>query len=59
MSNFLSGPKKRSPPPGGGYMKIRSIKTRLNSQPRIRSEVGAWLDAKYGNRQNVATSQSL
>ena len=46
MSNFLSGRKKRSPPPGGSYMKIRSIKTRLKSQPRIRSEVSAWLDAK-------------
>lgn len=46
MSNFLSGPKMRSPPPGGSYMKIRSIKMRIKSQPRIRSEVGAWLDAK-------------
>ena len=46
MSNFLSGRKMRSAPPGRSHMKIRSIKTRLKTQPRIRSEVSAWLDAK-------------
>jgi hypothetical protein len=59
MSNFLSGRKMPSTPPGGSYMKIRSIKTRLKTQPRIRSEVSAWLNAKYANRQKVAPRQSL
>ena len=46
MLNFLSGRKMRSGPPGRSHMKIRSIETRIKTQPRVRSEVSAWLDAK-------------